>query len=160
MDKLLKLLDGNARYTNEQLAVMLGEDIEAVEERIRKYEKDGTIKGYKAVINWDNVAERELVTALIEIKVTPRRETGFDEIAREIMSFEEVESVYLMSGGYDFCVIVNGKSFKDVALFVSQRLAPLNSVLSTATHFVLTRYKDNGVILCDECVDERRNSLL
>ena len=96
------------------------------------------------------------MTALIELKVTPKRNLGFEEIARTIMMYEEVESVYLMSGGYDLSVRVTAKDFKDVALFVSHRLAILDSVLSTATHFILSRYKENGVILYDEPVDERR----
>lgn len=160
MDRLLKLLEENARYTNEQLAVMTGMSVEDVEKRISEYEKKGIIKGYKLVLNRDKLEENEHVSALIELKVTPRKSTGFDEIARDIMGFDEVESIYLMSGGYDFSIIVNSRSFKDVALFVSQRLAPLDSVLSTSTHFVLTRYKDGGIIMCDEKVDERRSNLL
>jgi DNA-binding Lrp family transcriptional regulator len=159
MDKLLKLLDENAKYSNEELALILGTTPEAVASAIEKYESEGVIKGFKAVINWEKAEAKEFVTALIEIKVTPRKSTGFDEIARDIMSFDEVESVYLMSGGFDLCAIVNGRTFREVALFVSQRLATLDSVLSTATHFVLSRYKDNGVILCDEPVDERGSVL-
>lgn len=161
MDKLLKLLEENARFTNDQLAVMTGMTVEEVEKRIEEYEKKGVIKGYKLVLNRDKLEEEdEHVSALIELKVTPRMSTGFDEIARDIMEFEEVESIYLMSGGYDFAIIVNSRSFRDVALFVSQRLAPLESVLSTSTHFVLTRYKDGGIIMCDEKIDERRSNLL
>lgn len=161
MDRLLKLLEENARYTNEQLAVMTGMDISEVEKQIDDYEKRGIIKGYKLILNRDKIEnETEGVSALIELKVTPRKSTGFDEIARDIMEFEEVESIYLMSGGYDFSVIVNGRSFKDIAQFVSQRLAPLDSVLSTSTHFVLTRYKDGGIIMCSEKVDERGSELL
>lgn len=161
MDRLLKLLEENARYTNEQLAVMTGMGISEVEKQIDDYEKRGIIKGYKLILNRDKIEnETEGVSALIELKVTPRKSTGFDEIARDIMGFEEVESIYLMSGGYDFSVIVNGRSFKDIAQFVSQRLAPLDSVLSTSTHFVLTRYKDGGIIMCSEKVDERGSELL
>lgn len=159
MDKLLKLLDENARYTNDELAVILGISKNEVEKKISDFEKAGVIKGYKAVINWE-AAERELVTALIEIKVTPRKATGFDHIAKDIMEFDEVESVFLMSGGYDLCVIISGKTFKDVAMFVSQRLAPMDSVLSTATHFILSRYKENGILLHDTKKDERGINLL
>ncbi|MDD2418205.1 MAG: Lrp/AsnC family transcriptional regulator [Oscillospiraceae bacterium] len=154
MDKLLKLLDENARLTNAQLAVMLGITEQEVKSQISQLERNGVIRGYKSVIDWDRT-DRDYVTALIELKVYPKRDLGFEEIAETIMRFDEVESVYLMSGGFDLAVIVNGQTFKDIAMFVAKRLSTLDSVLSTATHFVLRRYKDSGVIFLGEEKDER-----
>ena len=154
MDKLLKLLDTDARLTNAQLAVMLGCTEQEVAANIAEWENSGVIRGYKAVIDWERT-DRAYVTALIELRVTPKRDLGFEGIAETVMRFEEVESVYLMSGGYDLAVIVSGRTFKDVAMFVAKRLSTLDSVLSTATHFVLRRYKDSGVIFLGEEKDER-----
>lgn len=159
MDKLLSLLEENARYTNRQLAVMLGRTEEEVEAAIEAYEKSGVIRGYKALVDWDKTGE-DKIFARIEIKVTPKKDFGFEEIARTVMEFEEVESVYLMSGGYDLALTVSGKNFKEVALFVAHRLSPLDSVNSTATHFVLKKYKERGAILAEEEQDERRMTLL
>lgn len=159
MDRLLDLLSENARLTVKQLAVMLNKPESEVEDEITAYEKDGVLRGYKALVNWERV-DRNKASALIELKVSPKRERGFDEIAGRIMQFEEVESVYLMSGDYDLAVKVRGTSMQDIAMFVMRRLSTLDSVLSTATHFILTRYKDGGVILnsADE-KDDRRNQL-
>ena len=154
MEKLLKLLDNNARLTNAQLAVMLGCTENEVSDRIAQWERDGVIRGYKAIIDWERT-DRAYVTALIELRVTPKPDLGFEGIAERVMRFEEVESVYLMSGGYDLAVIVSGRTFKDIAMFVAKRLSTLDSVLSTATHFVLRRYKDRGVIFLGEEKDER-----
>ena len=154
MDKLLKLLDTNARLSNAQLAIMLGCSEAEVAAQIDAFERSGVIRGYKAVIDWDRT-EREYVTALIELKVSPKPDFGFEYIAETVMRFEEVESVYLMSGGYDLAVIVSGQTFKEVAMFVAKRLSNLESVLSTATHFVLRRYKDAGVLFLAEEKDER-----
>lgn len=154
MDKLLKLLDSNARLTDEQLATMLDISESQVREQISKLEKDGAIRAYKAVVDWDKT-DRACVTAIIELKVTPRRDVGFEGIAEQIMAFEEVESVYLMSGGYDLSVRVTGRSFQEIAAFVAKRLAPLESVISTATHFVLRRYKESNVMFLGENQDER-----
>ena len=154
MDKLLKLLDTNARLTNAQLAVMLDRPEAEVAAQIAALERSGVIRAYKALIDWDRT-EREYVTAIIELKVTPKRDLGFEAVAETIMRFEEVESVYLMSGGYDLSVVVNGRTFKDVAMFVAKRLSPLDSVISTATHFVLRRYKEKGVLFLGEEKDER-----
>ena len=159
MEKLLQLLQENARYTDDQLAVMLGKTTAAVAAEIAKYEKDGIIKGYKAIYDWDKI-NTSYVVAYIELMVTPKRDLGFDAVARTIAQYEEVESVYLMSGGYDLSVTVAGKSFKDIALFVSQRLATLDSVVSTATHFVLSRYKEKNVVLFGEEKDERSFTIL
>ncbi len=154
MDKLLKLLDSNARLTDEQLATMLDISEAEVRAQIAKLEKDGAIRAYKAVVDWDKT-DRECVTAIIELKVTPRRDVGFEGIAEQIMAFEEVESVYLMSGGYDLSVRVTGRSFQEIAAFVAKRLAPLDSVISTATHFVLRRYKESNVMFLGDNQDER-----
>ena len=158
MEKLLKLLDENARLSNEQMAVMLGMTPEEVAAEIDRLEKQGVIRGYKTVINWDKT-QREYVTALIELKVTPKRDLGFDEIAHTIAAFEEVQDVYLMSGGFDVAVMLNGRTFQEIAMFVARRLSPLDSVISTATHFVLTRYKDGGVILNSEEGNDARRSV-
>ena len=155
MDKLLKLLDTDARLTNAQLAVMLDKTEAAVAAQLAAWEREGVIRAYKALIDWDKT-DREYVTAIIELRVTPKRDLGFDEIARTILAFDEVESVYLMSGGYDLAVTVNGKTFQELAMFVAKRLSPLDSVLSTATHFILTRYKERGIALNDVPTDERR----
>ena len=154
-DKLLKLIEGNARLNSSEIAVMLGSTEAEVAAAIEEYESKGVIRGYNALIDWDKT-DREFVTAHIELKVTPQRDSGFDQIAEQILKFVEVKSVYLMSGGFDLAVTVEGRTFKDVALFVAERLAPMDSVISTATHFVLRKYKDNGVIFNDKQSDERR----
>ena len=154
MDALLKLLEKNARMSNAQLASMLGISEAEVASQIADLEKSGVIRGYKPVIDWDKT-NREYVTAIIELHVTPKKDKGFDGIAETIMNFREVESISLMSGGYDFSIVVNARTFKDVAMFVAKRLSPLESVVSTATHFVLRRYKDNNVIFLDDEKDER-----
>ena len=155
---LLSLLNENARLTNAQLAVMLGKTEEEVEKEIADYQQKGIIKGYKALINWEK-GDHHKTTALIELKVQPKKESGFDEIAKKIMQFSKVESVYLMSGGFDLAVMVHGDSIQDIAMFVAKRLSPLDSVLSTATHFILTRYKEGDVILTSPKEEDRRNLL-
>ncbi len=156
MDKLLGLLSENARFTDKQLATMLAMSEDEIKAKIVEYEKKGVINGYHALVNWQSI-DPQYVSAIIEVKVSPKRDHGFDEIARKIMDFPEVESLYLMSGGYDLAITVSGRSFIDVAMFVSKRLSPLDSVLSTATHFVLKRYKDMGVKMHYEADDERGN---
>ncbi len=153
-EKLLSLLNQNARMTDGQLAVMLGQTEEEVTAARQKMEKAGIIRAYKAVVDWEKT-QRQLVTAIIELRVTPRKDSGFEELAQTISRFPEVESLYLMSGGYDFAVHLNGASFQEVAMFVAKRLAPLDSVLSTATHFVLRRYKENHVSFLPKERDER-----
>ncbi len=160
MDKLLKILESNARLDNKKIAAMLGETEEAVQAAIEAYEAQGVICGYKTIIDWDKT-DRHYVIARIELKVQPKRDMGFEEIANRIAQLEEVESVFLMSGGYDLALTVSGKTFKDVAMFVAHRLAPLESIQSTATHFVLRKYKERGLILSDESrQDEREDSTL
>ena len=153
-EKLLRLIDDNAKLTNEQLAVMLGEDAQDVAQTIAGYEKQGVIRGYKALIDWDQ-SDRNLVSARIEIKVIPKGTMGFEEIAYTISQFREVETCYLMSGGYDLALTISGKTFKDIALFVAHRLAPLEPVQSTSTHFVLKKYKQRGQMMVDDFKDER-----
>ncbi|MBO7296493.1 MAG: Lrp/AsnC family transcriptional regulator [Clostridia bacterium] len=154
MDKLLKLLEDDATLTTEQLALMLSLDERDVKNAIYKYERDGVILGKKTIIDWDKT-DREYVTALIEVKMTPQRDRGFDRVAEKIYNYPEVQSLYLMSGGYDLCLVIEGKTMKEVAYFVAQKLAPIEYVISTATHFVLRKYKDKGVIYGAEQVDER-----
>lgn len=159
MEKILRVLEENARYTNEEIGVMLGIPADEVAKKIAQLENEGIIKGYKVIVDRDKLSDN-YVSAIIELKVAPKRDLGFDEIAERIAEYPEVEDVYLMSGGYDLALIISGKTFKDIALFVSQRLATLDSVLSTATHFVLTRYKEKGVPIHKDPADERRNTWL
>ena len=154
MNKLLKLLEQDARLTPAQLAVMLGSTEQEVAAQIQAFERDGTIRAYQTMIDWDRT-DREYVTAMIELKVTPKRDYGFEAIAEQVMRFEEVETVYLMSGGFDLSVVVSGRTFQEVAMFVAKRLSTLDSVVATATHFVLRRYKEKGVAFLDEPKDER-----
>ena len=154
MDKLLKLLSENARLTDAQMAVMLNMSEAEIAAAVTKLEQEGVVRGYKPLIDWEKTGE-ELVTAIIELNIAPSKDEGFDGIAKTIMSFDEVEGLSLMSGGHDLMVTVNGRTFKDVAMFVAKRLSPLEHVLSTATHFVLRRYKEMGVTLIGEKDDDR-----
>lgn len=155
MEQILELLEQDCRITPEQIAVMIDKSPADVAEAIRAYEKNGTILGYKTLINWEKTM-KESITAFIELKVTPQMGEGFDKIAEKIYRYEMVRSVYLMSGGFDLAVIIEGKTLKEVSLFVSEKLATMDAVLSTATHFVLKKYKDVGVIFNNEPGDERR----
>ena len=148
MDKLLKLISENSSFSTAQLAMILGEPEDYIAAQIKEYEESGVIKGYQATVNWDNVPDAG-VMALIELKVTPKKETGFDEIAQRIMMFEEVSSVYLMAGTYDLLVTVKGETIQDVSSFVSKKLSALEGILSTATHFLLKRYKESGLNMID-----------
>jgi DNA-binding Lrp family transcriptional regulator len=145
-DKILVLLERDSRLAAKDIAERLGMDEAAVAAEISAMQREQVICGFNTLINWDKT-DKEYVTALIEVKVTPMRGMGFDKIAARIYRFDEVKAVYLMSGGFDLTVIIEGKTIKDVAYFVSDKLSPLESVLSTATHFVLKKYKDHGVIL-------------
>ena len=153
-EKILNMLEKNSRIDLKDMAVMLGTSEAAVANEMAEMEKEHIICGYHTLINWDNTGE-EKVTALIEVKVTPQRGYGFDSIAERIYNFEEITSVYLMSGGFDFTVIIEGKSMKSVAQFVSSKLSTLDSVLSTSTHFILKKYKDYGTVLDSPNKDER-----
>ena len=152
--KLLKLLDQNARLTEDELSVMTGLTKEEIHAEIAQMEADGLIRGYKAVIDWESV-DPTSVSAIIELKVTPKAGLGFEEVATKVSKYPQVESVYLMSGGYDLSVMVKGKSFQEVAMFVAKELSTIDSVVSTATHFVLRRYKELDVELIAEGTDDR-----
>lgn len=154
MEEILEILEKNSRASAAEIAVMLGKSVEEVTEAIKKYEAENVIVGYSTLVNWDKT-QREKVTALIEVKVTPQRGLGFDKIADRIYKYPEVTACYLMSGGFDLTVIIEGKTMKEVALFVSEKLAPLESVLSCATHFVLKKYKDKGTIFEEKQIDRR-----
>ena len=143
MKKLVNLLEKDPQLTNAELATMLGISEKEVDEQIKELKKKGVIRGHKLIVNRELLGESN-ITALIEIKVTPKSKLGFDAIAQQIAEFDEVKSLYLMSGGFDLAVTVTGETFQDVAMFVAKRLSPLDSVVSTATHFVLRRYKELG----------------
>ena len=154
--EILKLLENDARLTPEQLSVMLDKDISEVKAELRELEANGTILGYKAIVDWEKT-EQESVTAMIDVKLTPQRDRGFDRVAEKIYNYPEVKSVYLMSGAYDLSVLIEGRTMTEVALFVSQKLSTIDAVNSTATHFVLHKYKDKGVLYSQNEIDERGN---
>ncbi len=143
--KLLQLLESDCTLTPEQLASMASMTVEEVRATVKEFEAEKLILGYQAVVDWDRT-QRENVTALIEVKVTPQRGEGFDRIAERIYQYDEVESVYLMSGAFDLTVIISGRTLKEVAQFVGDKLAPLEDVTGTATHFILHKYKENHLI--------------
>lgn len=153
-EKLLKAIDKNSKLSVADLAIMLDSNEEEVKNTLKQLEDEHVICGYPTLINWDKVG-CERVTALIEVKVTPQRGLGFDKIAERIYQFSEVQSVYLMSGGFDLTVIIEGKTMREVANFVAAKLAPMDAILSTATHFVLKKYKEHGLPLVQAHKDER-----
>lgn len=153
-EELLSLIEKNSRIDLKELAVLLGKDEIDVVNEISKLEAEGIICGYHTLINWEKTSI-EKVNALIEVKVTPQRGQGFDKIAERIYNYPEVRAVYLISGGYDLLVILEEKSLREIANFVSDKLSTLDSVLSTATHFVLKKYKDHGTIFDKKKIDER-----
>lgn len=153
-ENVLKAIDKNSKLSAADLAVMLGSTESEIAALLKEMEQEKIICGYPTLINWDKVS-CERVTALIEVKVTPQRGQGFDSIAERIYLFDEVQSVYLMSGGFDLTVIIEGKTMREVANFVSAKLAPMDAVLSTATHFVLKKYKEHGLPLVHMKQDER-----
>lgn len=154
MDELLRILEGNALESHEAIAKMLNTTVADVDARIAAYEKAGVIRGYQALLNEDQL-DLDKVTAVIEVKVTPQREGGFNTIAERISRFPEVRSAYLMSGTYDLLLFVEGRNLHQVASFVSERLSPLEGVISTSTHFMLKTYKRLGVLMHTEQKDER-----
>jgi len=154
MEELLKILQGNALESRENIGRMLGLPVEEVNRRVAEYEKSGVIRGYQAILDDDRL-DLDKVTAVIEVKVTPQREGGFDTIAKRISRFPEVQSAYLMSGTYDLLLFVEGRNLREVASFVSERLSPLEGVLSTSTHFMLKSYKRLGMLMQQEISDER-----
>lgn len=152
---VLEILVKDSKITAEEIGIMLDAPVKDVKNCIKELENNGTIVKYNTLINWDKT-DREYVEALIEVKVTPQRDQGFDAIAERIYKFDEVTSVYLMSGDYDLCVTVEGKTMREVALFVAQKLSTLDSVLSTATHFILKKYKVEGIVLEKDEKDRRQ----
>ena len=152
--EILKHLEKNSKADLGELAILLGTDEISVANEIADMEKEGIICGYHTLIDWDK-AGIEKVTALIEVRVTPQRGMGFDKVAERIYNYPEVNSVYLISGGYDLLVTLEGRTLKEVSKFVSDKLSTLDSVLSTATHFILKKYKDHGTILTKKYEDER-----
>ena len=156
MDKILKLLEDDATLSAEQLSVMIDKEVGEIKDIIKKYERDGVLLGYKALIDWDKT-DREYVTALIEVKIQPQRDLGFDKVAEKIYNYPEVKSLLLMSGGFDLAVMIEGKTMREVAYFVAQKLAPIEFVTATSTHFVLKKYKDKGVIYKTPELDERES---
>ena len=154
MDRLLDLLHEDARRSVAQMATMLGEDVEAVQRRLADYEKRGVIRGYQAVVNSD-LLDDGVVHAVIELRIRPAQDGGFDKIANRIGRFSQVESMFLMSGGYDLLLFVRGRNLQEVAQFVSSKLANMEGVLGTATHFRLKTYKDQGVLMENYDDDER-----
>jgi Transcriptional regulators len=158
-EKLLELLEKDSTLPSDELADLLGVAPEKAKAMVEKVKAEGLILGYQAVIDWDKVAE-EKASALIEVKVTPQKGIGFDKIAHEISKFDEVSAVYLMSGGYDFAVMLERKTMKEISAFVFEKLATLPSISSTATHFILRKYKDHKIIMDKEEDDKRIERLL
>lgn len=152
--EVLKLLARNARYTHEDIAVMLDTTAENVANIVAELEKDGLLKGYKAIVDWEKT-EEAYVSAIIELNVVPKAGLGFEEVAEKIMKYPQVESVYLMSGVYDLNVVVKGKTLQDIAWFVAKELSTIDSVTSTTTHFVMRRYKEMDVELVSGSDDDR-----
>ena len=147
--EILRMLENNSRIDLHDLAIMLGTDESVVLEEIEKMENEGIICGYPTLINWDKT-DTEKVTAFIEVRVTPQRGQGFEKLAERITNYPEVKSIYLMSGAFDFAIFLEGKTLKEVSMFVSTKLSALEAVAGTATHFVLKKYKDHGMILIDK----------
>ena len=153
-EEILSVIEKNSRIDLKELAVMVGANEIDVINEISKMEQEGVICGYHTLINWEKTT-KEKVNALIEVRVTPQRGQGFDSIAQRIYNYPEVTAVYLISGGYDLLVSIDGKSLKEVSTFVSEKLSTLEYVLSTATHFVLKKYKDHGTIFDEKKIDKR-----
>ncbi|MFA9560227.1 Lrp/AsnC family transcriptional regulator [Evansella sp. AB-rgal1] len=153
--ELLLLLEREGRITEEKLSKMLDISVETVKAMIESFEKKKIILGYSAIVDWSKANTTETVTAMIDVKVTPKRGVGFDEVAERIYRFKEVKALYLMSGTYDLSVVIEGKTMSEIARFVSEKLSTLDSVLSTTTHFQLKKYKHDGVIFEDEDEDHR-----
>jgi DNA-binding Lrp family transcriptional regulator len=146
VEEIFEILEQNARATPEQIATMVNRPVSEVKEIVRQAEKDGTILKYKAIINWAKLCKED-IQALIEVRVAPQRDVGFDAIAERIYQFPEVHSAYVVSGTYDLAIVVKGKNMQEISNFVTEKLAPLERVQSTVTHFLLKRYKENGETL-------------
>lgn len=143
---LLEILEKNSRVSLEDMAAMLGKSNDDIAAALDELQRDQIICGYTTLINWDKT-DREFVTAMIEVKVTPQRDSGFEKIAERIYGFDDVKAVYLMAGAYDLLVMMDGKNIKEISHFISDKLSPLDNVLSTSTHFVLKKYKEHGIIM-------------
>ena len=157
--EILERLENDCRISPNNLALMLSKEEGEIKEIIEDLEKEKLILGYKAVVDWDKT-DKEYVTALIELKVVPQRDGGFDKIAEKIYNYEEVQTAYLMSGGFDLAVILEGKTMREVAYFVAEKIAVMDGIVSTATHFVLRKYKEKGIIYSSiERADTRTNML-
>lgn len=156
MEEILNILDKEkGNVSRAKIAQMLGMEEKEVADKIEKMEKENIIVGYKTIVNWDKT-DKDVVVALIELRITPQRGEGFDKVAERIYKYPQVKSLYLMSGAYDLAVTIEGKSMKEVALFVAQKLAPMDSIISTATHFVLKKYKEEGIVFEDDEKDTRQ----
>ena len=156
MEEILNVLDKEkGNVSRAKIAQMLGMEEKEVADKIEKMEKENVIVGYKTIVNWDKT-DKDVVVALIELRITPQRGEGFDKVAERIYKYPQVKSLYLMSGAYDLAVTIEGKSMKEVALFVAQKLAPMDSIISTATHFVLKKYKEEGIVFEDDEKDTRQ----
>ena len=156
MEEILNILDKEkGNVSRAKIAQMLGMEEKEVADKIEKREKENVIVGYKTIVNWDKT-DKDVVVALIELRITPQRGEGFDKVAERIYKYPQVKSLYLMSGAYDLAVTIEGKSMKEVALFVAQKLAPMDSIISTATHFVLKKYKEEGIVFEDDEKDTRQ----
>ena len=156
MEEILNILDKEkGNVSRAKIAKMLGIEEKEVADKIEKMEKENVIVGYKTIVNWDKT-DKDVVVALIELRITPQRGEGFDKVAERIYKYPQVKSLYLMSGAYDLAVTIEGKSMKEVALFVAQKLAPMDSIISTATHFVLKKYKEEGIVFEDDEKDTRQ----
>ena len=153
-EKILNIVEQNSKIDPEELALRVGSDVQTVLNELEAMEHERVICGYHTLIDWDKIGV-EKAKALIEVRVTPQRGMGFDKVAERIYNYPEVDSIYLISGGFDFMVIIEGKSLREVAQFVSERLAPMDAVLSTKTNFILKKYKDHGTILAKPAKDER-----
>ena len=156
MEEILNILDKEkGNVSRAKIAQMLGMEEKEVADKIEKMEKENVIVGYKTIVNWDKT-DKDVVVALIELRITPQRGEGFDKVAERIYKYPQVKSLYLMSGAYGLAVTIEGKSMKEVALFVAQKLAPMDSIISTATHFVLKKYKEEGIVFEDDEMDTRQ----
>ena len=156
MEEILNILDKEkGNVSRAKIAQMLGMEEKEVADKIEKMEKENVIVGYKTIVNWDKT-DKDVVVALIDLRITPQRGEGFDKVAERIYKYPQVKSLYLMSGAYDLSVTIEGKSMKEVALFVAQKLAPMDSIISTATHFVLKKYKEEGIVFEADEKDTRQ----
>ncbi|HHT78027.1 MAG TPA: Lrp/AsnC family transcriptional regulator [Clostridiaceae bacterium] len=157
--ELLHIIERNARISSQELAVMLGADESEIIDELEQLHKENIILGYSSVIDWSKT-QRESVTAMIEIRITPQRNKGFDQIAGQLFRYPQVTSCYLMSGGFDLMLIIEDSTLREVASFVSEKVAPIDGVISTSTHFILKKYKSNGIAFDSKPEDNRETIIL